>query len=881
MIPSGQPKLIAESASVYCQNTFSRFGDLRPVKTDAEVASGAVANAKTQYRMSRKPDGSSFADGTTGWKTSAGLVNYVRGPVAGDSTERTYYTGDGAPKATNLAGVIRALGVPEPTSAPTVTVNAVAQMTPEEVTTSYNDLISTVVQLLKANLTGGSETRITPPDITGGEIDPVDPWNLIWSFADTAENAYLLNATIGGYRDGGAIKVRVSCRPAVAVLNESALRAGLAALKKPDDDGPGDHVETDLFSSEQIDNIVDSIKKTYTAEGTFVKTRLAEMKSEFDSVVKIISSGQAATASVSAMRAFYALPAVTLEVSKKRTDALRQLGLMGGTRSNVEGDSSIVPADTTLIAPTLDGLVMEQADGSNAMSLSSAKSAALSWLSGVGVQPAAFVDIGYGMVGTASQLVENALSAWAASLAVSNWRSHPSFPSTQTSVEGAGITTQLRAHFDRLHALVKEIESNEVNAITPSKVQAMVSGDFATYVAPDYPTGVVPIETTYTYVFTWVTDWDEESAPSPASELVTCDQNDTRTVTRTGTPPANVVKWRLYRSNTGTVSSLFQLQGEYPIATSSIEDSKEAEYLDEACPSFGWLVPPEKLQGLTGMPNGIMVGFVDRTLYFCEPYKPYAWPADYDKPLPVPIVGLGAFGQTLFVGTEGKPYLVSGVDSASMSEQLLEFEQSCVSARSITTFGSGVAYASPDGLCLIGNGIAPSVVTKGIMSAEAWRAYNPKEMFGAFHDNRIYMFAPTKALVWDLEMGQLFELDVQATAAVVDLPTDTLYYVSGTSVHALFGGATNRTAKWWSKTWHAPKPISLAWLYVDGDITAPVTVKVYADGVLKQTHTFSTTYPKRLPPGLHSDWRFEVETAADQVVFLSAASSTKELQGVN
>lgn len=317
MIPSGQAKLIAESASVYCQNTFSRFGDLRPVKTDKVAATGATSDAKTLYRMSRAPGGSSFVDGSTGWRTHSNVVHYVRGPVAGDSTERTYYTGDGAPKATNLSGAVRNLGVAAPEAAPVVAVNAVAQMTPEEVTASYNDSLKAAVAAIREFVTGGADSRITPPGITGGVISSNEPWKLIYSFANTAENSYLLNAVIGGYEEGGKIKIGVTCRPAVAVLNENGLRSALSSLKMPDDDGPGDHEESDLLSADDIDRIISDIKAVVTVDCEYTKNKLAEMKAEFDSIVNVITEGVAASASSAALAAFYASDEVTLAIDRK------------------------------------------------------------------------------------------------------------------------------------------------------------------------------------------------------------------------------------------------------------------------------------------------------------------------------------------------------------------------------------------------------------------------------------------------------------------------------------------------------------------------------------------------------------------------------------
>jgi hypothetical protein len=54
---------------------------------------------------------------------------------------------------------------------------------------------------------------------------------------------------------------------------------------------------------------------------------------------------------------------------------------------------------------------------------------------------------------------------------------------------------------------------------------------FNANVAPDISQGVTLLEENRAYIVTYVTDRGEESAPSPASELIECDQNDTVDIT--------------------------------------------------------------------------------------------------------------------------------------------------------------------------------------------------------------------------------------------------------------------------------------------------------------------------------------------------------------
>lgn len=109
MAPSANPQAISESTATWVQNLNLRFADFRPLAMPANVQ--AASAGQSLYRFE-----------TTGaFITRPGAVSFVRGLIPNDTTERTYYTGDGAPKVVDSTGEIRQLGVPAPTAAPTVT----------------------------------------------------------------------------------------------------------------------------------------------------------------------------------------------------------------------------------------------------------------------------------------------------------------------------------------------------------------------------------------------------------------------------------------------------------------------------------------------------------------------------------------------------------------------------------------------------------------------------------------------------------------------------------------------------------------------------------------------------------------------------------------
>lgn len=258
------------------------------------------------------------------------------------------------------------------------------------------------------------------------------------------------------------------------------------------------------------------------------------------------------------------------------------------------------------------------------------------------------------------------------------------------------------------------------------------------------PVSVDRVLETRGYLYTYVTDWGEESAPSPVSGLLALDQNDSVDVTISSpgvaSPYGTLTYWRLYRSSTTDASAAYQLVAEIAIGTHTYTDTKLQEELQETCPSLTWTEPRSDLFALYGMPNGILVGLANsgRTVCFSEPYKPYAWPREYEQTLEFPGVGVAGFGTTAVVPTTGQPYYVSGVDSANMSAQKMEFPQACVSKRSIVSCDGGVIYASPDGLCLASaNGV--ELLTLGAYSKDDWQALGLSNSFGAFSEGVYYI----------------------------------------------------------------------------------------------------------------------------------------------
>jgi hypothetical protein len=174
----------------------------------------------------------------------------------------------------------------------------------------------------------------------------------------------------------------------------------------------------------------------------------------------------------------------------------------------------------------------------------------------------------------------------------------------------------------------------------PMGVPAPTQAAIATVTGAEDTTELVETRV-YTYTFVSKESGREiESAPAAASTSVDVRTSQGVDLTGLAAVPSGdyvITHRRIYRSTSGT----FLFVAEIPVANTTYSDTVDADDLAEQLPSLNWSEPPSTLSGLTNLPNGMMAGFVGRDIYFCEPYRPHAWPVDYSQTIDYPVVGLG------------------------------------------------------------------------------------------------------------------------------------------------------------------------------------------------------------------------------------------------
>ena len=353
---------------------------------------------------------------------------------------------------------------------------------------------------------------------------------------------------------------------------------------------------------------------------------------------------------------------------------------------------------------------------------------------------------------------------------------------------------------------------------------------------------------TRAYVYTYVSTFGsvlEESAPSPAGTVSTFPTGATVTVSAFSTAPTtaagyNITAIRIYRSVTSASSAQYLYVGTVSVnpatgaASGSFSDTVAAANLGIALPSLYYTPPPAALRGLIAMPNGILAGFTDNQVWFCEPYLPHAWPVAYMMTVGAPIVGLGVFGQTLVVCTTQTPYLITGSQPGAMSQEKVPLPEPCVAKKSITSDQFGVLYASPNGLVSIAPG-TQDVISRQLFTRDEWQTYLPTSLVGVVYQNMyigFYQTGDTKAalIIMRGDSPPLVHLDVSAQAVFVERSTANVYVVrpEDNIVYQLDADTVNNMFyEWKSKKFVLSEPTNFAVMKAQADWDAISSVAAY------------------------------------------------------
>jgi hypothetical protein len=280
--------------------------------------------------------------------------------------------------------------------------------------------------------------------------------------------------------------------------------------------------------------------------------------------------------------------------------------------------------------------------------------------------------------------------------------------------------------------------------------------------------GSVELTVDRSYVYTWVSGFGEEGPPSAPTVVSGADDGDWSISNfDVDVPHADerlINTIRLYRtitSSLGTVEFHFVADiafsdGDFvdnvPTSSVSLNTTLESEF---------YFPPPPRLKGLVEHPNGFFIGFDGRDIHMSEPYRPHAWNPENILSTLGDIVGYGIFGTSVVVCTESFPYVMSGINPASMVLMQHDTAEPCLSRFGIVSMPNGVYYPGPNGLILVNNR-GFNTITEGIITKEEWQSqYDPANIDAARYQNSYvgfysgedgFLFTPTDPLYTFIEL---------------------------------------------------------------------------------------------------------------------------------
>ncbi|GAP37392.1 hypothetical protein ABXN37_19915 [Piscinibacter sakaiensis] len=408
-------------------------------------------------------------------------------------------------------------------------------------------------------------------------------------------------------------------------------------------------------------------------------------------------------------------------------------------------------------------------------------------------------------------------------------------------------------------------------------------------------TNYVAQPTATSYVYRFVNDLGEASAPGPASATVLRPDGVSVTVTTPtavplGTDPDyQIVAKQLFRAVNGASGTVFVLVAEIPLAQADFVDTlddtaiADNEVLDTAEDDL----PPADLQGILALPNGIMAGFRRNQLCLSGAGRPHGWPVRFRLPTDVDIVAIANIDNTVVIGTRAHVYTATGNEPGSYSMSKPGAAQACTSKPSMVNLpGFGVVFASPDGfMACAGSAGDVRNISEGFFSRRQWQALDPTSVRCEVHDGMLFFWTTGGgARGWILDPRAngfgLVRLSAHAAASHVDALNDALFLrlsanaeptdadlplastavaPNGQRVYEFDAGASDMVYVYRGRLNELPRDAAMIYARVRAAGYANLVVRFYADGVLVKKKVVSSDALFTLPaPEDAAAWEIEL-----------------------
>lgn len=771
-------------------------------------------------------------------------VDVARGPVSGDTTERTYFTGTDAPRVTNIELATTGggqeypinsylLGVPAPEDAPTLAVSTGAD-DPESVTLTNP----------------GAESNSTVGwTVTEGDLDVHEDGDVIGFDAYEGDYYFFGGAAAAeteAYQEleFSITDIAIGTEMVLTWHQASGANGSLAGMRLDfydSEDDPVGSVASDVIA----------VSPSLTWEERSISTIVP---SDADKVRVVMRFERVGGGENDAY-----IDSITLNVAEF-SESYDGTTFGDWTKGPTGGSTQItIDATTGRDAPSWR---FQQNNTHSYIyknySLDDVSAASISLTLRPSQEIHVFIGTSSAGQGTSFGFRSNGVRVYSHSSWTNSGTSGTSLTSTNMVDKWIRVTMEIESSGSSTMNVTLTVANDEDNSIYVDQAVIAVSTfggilGFRSYSnsiseyswvdniaiaipAPDPEDSNVTVFTNY--VFTFVNAFNEESAPSPVSRTIQLNEDTSVLVTTPTTAPSGygIDTKRIYRAVTGSASTEYQLVAEIPLATADYTDTKTDEELGEVLQTVDWDLPPDDMQGILALPNGIMMGFSKNQVCPSVQNYPHAYPELYRLNTDTPIVAIGAMDTSVVVATESNPYLVIGSDPSALSMSKYEQRQSCVSKRSMIAIqGYGVVYASPDGLVAVSGAGQLSVVTDNIFSRKEWQAISPETIIAVVHDDKYFGFynngTPGGFMFDPFANGNGFTwLNFYSQCGFSNPLDDKLYLVVSNIIQEWEKDTDKRAYTWKSKLFLLPRPASFRAAQVKAADYTSLTLRVDVDG---------------------------------------------------
>lgn len=251
------------------------------------------------------------------------------------------------------------------------------------------------------------------------------------------------------------------------------------------------------------------------------------------------------------------------------------------------------------------------------------------------------------------------------------------------------------------------------------------------------------------------------------------------------------MKRRIYRS-VGTNLDWKLVAEQSPVATTYNDTVASTALGGGPTVADDTAMPPTNGHSVVELANGALAMLAGNQVCISEREKPHSWPEGNRYTFAGTGVAMVAVGDSLIVGTDSNPVLVTAALPEAASPTKLEGVQAaCLSKASMVDTGSGALMASHDGLWFLSAGGSRNI-TRELFTPEQWTDLAPSTFRAAFLNGE-YLALRTPA---DGSPPRLFILDTAKTEGIVEVEDafDAIY--ANPLDGRLYVGKANKVYLW-------------------------------------------------------------------------------------